>query len=46
MAMVSTSALAQQDTTPPVLLEFTISPTVFDTGPAPATLTLVRYSSG
>jgi hypothetical protein len=33
-------AFAQQDTTPPVLLDFTISPTVFDTGPSEVVLTL------
>lgn len=32
-------ALAQQDTTPPAILGFTISPTAFDTGPGPVVLT-------
>jgi len=36
-ALVGGRALAQEDTTPPVLLDFTISPTVFDTGPGPVT---------
>jgi len=35
---VTGPALAQQDTTPPVLLEFTASPIVFDTGPSAATI--------
>lgn len=32
LAMICFNAFAQEDTTPPVLLEFTISPAVFDTG--------------
>jgi hypothetical protein len=32
-------ALAQQDTTPPAIIGFTISPLVFDTGPGPVVLT-------
>jgi len=35
IVLISAPASAQQDTTPPVLLDFTISPVVFDTGPAP-----------
>jgi hypothetical protein len=33
------AASAQEDTTPPVLLDFTISPTVFDTGPGAVEVT-------
>lgn len=39
LACVASSALGQQDTTPPVLLEFSMAPTAFDTGPGPVTLT-------
>ena len=37
--LVGSQALAQQDTSPPVLTDFTISPVVFDTGPGPVTVT-------
>lgn len=33
VSLVATSARSQEDTTPPVLLDFSIAPTVFDTGP-------------
>jgi hypothetical protein len=36
--LVCGPALGQQDTTPPVLLEFAISPTVFDAGQGPVTV--------
>lgn len=32
------SATAQEDTTPPILLEFSIGPLTFDTGPGPVTI--------
>jgi hypothetical protein len=38
VCLVASAALAQEDTTPPVLLDFTASPTVFDAGPAPVTI--------
>jgi hypothetical protein len=36
--LVPSSVLAQEDTTPPVLLDFTISPVAFDAGVEPITL--------
>lgn len=36
--LANSHALAQEDTTPPTLLDFTIAPVVFDTGPGVVTL--------
>lgn len=38
IALPPVNASAQQDTTPPVLLEFTISPVLFDSGPNQVTI--------
>ena len=45
MLAVPVTASAQEDTTPPVLLDFTISPTVFDTGPGPVVFDICATAS-
>lgn len=45
MLAVPATASAQQDTTPPVLLEYTLAPTTFDTGPSDVVLDFCATAS-